>query len=86
MRSSRVRSGEISLGGELSFTLGLRLRVGSLVKRSGSAEAKSAERLHGFPSLPQLSHSSFTDIIRHAQTTIEASVSRGTVLTQKRRA
>jgi hypothetical protein len=39
MRSSRVRTGEMSLGEELSFTLGLRLRVGSLVKRSGSAEA-----------------------------------------------
>src|SRR5438105_14359991 len=39
MRSSRVCSGEISLGVELSFTLGLRLRVDSLVKSSGSAEA-----------------------------------------------
>src|ERR1700682_4838801 len=38
-RSSKVCSGEMSLGEELSFTLGLRLRVDSLVKGSGSAKA-----------------------------------------------
>src|SRR5258706_13214354 len=41
----------MSLGGELSFTLGLRLRVGSLVERSGWVEAEIAERLAGCPSL-----------------------------------